>query len=227
MFAAIPARYDLLNRLLTWGLDERWRRQAARECLRHAQGRVLDLACGTGDLALHMARLSGPDLEVVGLDFAGPMLKVARAKAESAGLAGKVSFVHGDAANLPFPDGHFSAVGISFAFRNITYRNPLRDRYLAEVGRVLAPGGRFVMVETSQPRNPLLRAGFHMYLRLAVSGLGSLLSGHRGAYRYLAESARRFYTPDEVAALLKNAGFREVHTRPLLWGVAAVHVAER
>lgn len=227
MFAAIPARYDLLNRLLTCGMDERWRRQAARECLRHARGGVLDLACGTGDLALHLARLAGPDLEVVGLDFAGPMLRLARAKAQVAGLAGKASFIHGDAANLPFRDGHFSVVGTSFAFRNISYRNPLRERYLSEVQRVLAPGGRFVIVETSQPRNRLLKSWFHAYLRIAVSGIGSLVSGHRGAYRYLAESARRFYAPDEVAALLMSAGFQEVHAQPLLGGVAALHVAAK
>ena len=137
------------------------------------------------------------------------------------------TFIHGDIGRLPFRDGYFSVVAISFAFRNITYSNPLRDRYLAEVLRVLSEGGRFIIVETSQPPNPLLRTAFHTYLRWFVSGLGSFLSGHRGAYRYLAESARRFYTPNEVASLLKNAGFREVHTSPMLGGIAAIHVAVR
>ena len=227
MFAAIPGRYDLLNRVLTWGFDERWRRQTARECLRYASGPVMDLGCGTGDLTLHLARMASPGAEIVGADFAEPMLKVARAKAIAARLDRKVTFIHGDIGKLPFRDGHFSAVAISFAFRNITYRNSLRDRDLAEVLRVLAKGGRFIIVETSQPGNPVLRLAFHTYLRWVVSGLGSLLSGHRGAYRYLAESARRFYTPSEVGSLLKNAGFREVHSSPLMGGIAAIHVAVR
>jgi demethylmenaquinone methyltransferase/2-methoxy-6-polyprenyl-1,4-benzoquinol methylase len=227
MFAAIPGRYDLLNRVLTWGFDERWRRRTARECLRYARGPVMDLGCGTGDLTLHLARMAPSEAEIVGTDFAEPMLEVARAKATAAGLGRKVTFIHGDISKLPFRDGHFSVVAISFAFRNITYHNPLRDRYLAEVLRVLSEEGRFVIVETSQPSNPLFRAAFHTYLRWVVSGLGSLLSGHRGAYRYLAESARRFYTPGEVGSFLKNAGFREVHTSPLMGGIAAIHVAIR
>jgi demethylmenaquinone methyltransferase/2-methoxy-6-polyprenyl-1,4-benzoquinol methylase len=225
MFAAIPVRYDLLNRILTWGFDERWRRQAACECLAGAPERVLDICCGTGDLTLHLAKLAEPGCEVVGLDFAEPMLEVARAKAAKSGLSQRVTFVHGDAASLMFPDGHFDAVGISFALRNITFQNPLRTRYLAEIARVVKPGGKFVVVETSQPRNRLLRMAFHFYMKQVVSGIGGLISGHRPAYRYLAESARLFYKPEELTALLKEAGFREVRSRPLLGGIAAIHVA--
>jgi demethylmenaquinone methyltransferase/2-methoxy-6-polyprenyl-1,4-benzoquinol methylase len=166
----------------------------------------MDLGCGTGDLTLHLARMAPSEAEIVGTDFAESMLEVARAKATAAGLGRKVTFIHGDISKLPFRDGHFSVVAISFAFRNITYHNPLRDRYLAEVLRVLSEEGRFVIVETSQPSNPLFRAAFHTYLRWVVSGLGSLLSGHRGADRYLAESARRFYTPGEVAYLAPDGG---------------------
>ena len=165
MFATVPDRYDLLNRVMTWGLDERWRRQAARECLCHNDGRVLDLCCGTGDLALHLSELAEPGREIVGLDFCEPMLEVARSKADSAGLGRRITFLPGDAVNIPFPNGYFTALGISIAFRNITYRNPLRLRYLAEMVRVLAPGGKCVIVETSQPANLLLRAAFHLYLK--------------------------------------------------------------
>lgn len=227
MFAAVPAHYDLINRLVTWGFDERWRRRAAGECLRHSPKRVLDLCCGTGDLALHLAMLAEKDVEIVGLDFCEPMLKVAKAKAIARDPERKVSFIQGDAADMPFANGHFAALGISFAFRNITYRNPLRPRHLAEMLRVLAPGGRCVILETSQPDDGLLRAAYHLYLKAVVSLVGAYLSGHHGAYRYLAESARRFYRPKEVRHLLMEAGFREVETTPLLFGVAALHVATR
>jgi demethylmenaquinone methyltransferase/2-methoxy-6-polyprenyl-1,4-benzoquinol methylase len=225
MFSTIPRRYDLLNRVLTWGFDERWREKAARECLRHASGRVLDLCCGTGDLALHVAGMSAGELEVLGLDFSRPMLEEARRKAATRGLLGLASFIQGDAADLPFRDNHFSVVGISFAFRNVTYRNPLTSRYLSEVHRVLEPGGRFVIVETSQPKNGLFRAIVHSYHRLFVSRIGGMISGHSGAYRYLAESARRFFSAAEVCQLLLNARFREAESRPLLGGVSALHVA--
>jgi demethylmenaquinone methyltransferase/2-methoxy-6-polyprenyl-1,4-benzoquinol methylase len=222
MFTAVPPRYDLVNRIITWGFDRRWREAAARTCLASSPKRVLDLGCGTGDLTIAIARLAG-EVEIVGLDYSQPMLEIARRKAK--GL--KVAFVNGDAANLAFPDNYFDCVGISFAFRNLTYRNPLTQRALSEVLRVLKPGGRFVIVESSQPKSRLIRWLFHLYLRWYVFSVGYLLSGNRGAYQYLAESSVRFYTPEEVKGLLLNAGFRRVSYRPLLFGVAGIHVAVR
>ncbi len=224
MFTALPPHYDLVNGIITWGLDRCWRRAAARQCLASSPQRVLDLGCGTGDLAVAVARLSRGGLEVVGLDYSQPMLDMARKKADRRGVEGLV-FVHGDAANLPFPDGHFDCVGIAFAFRNLTYRNPLAQRALGEVLRVLRPGGRFVIVESSQPKLRVVRGLFRVYLRWFVSRVGYILSGNRAAYRYLAESAARFYAPGEVSTLLLGAGFSKVTCRALLLGAAGVHVA--
>jgi demethylmenaquinone methyltransferase/2-methoxy-6-polyprenyl-1,4-benzoquinol methylase len=151
------------------------------------------------------------------------MLDIAVKKAGPS--ASKLSFIHGDAANLSFPDGYFDCAGISFAFRNLTYKNPLAARHITEVMRVLSPGGRFIIVETSQPRAKLIRKLFHLYLRWFVFRVGFLLSGNRGAYHYLAESAARFYTPGELEEMLVAAGFRQVSYRPLLFGVVGIHVA--
>lgn len=224
MFDAVPRRYDMLNRLLTLRFDERWRAQAARLCLADKPARVLDLCCGTGDLALRLARRAA-GAEVQALDYSAGMLELARRKAGRTPAGQAIRFVEGDAAALPFLDGHFDAVGIAYAFRNLTWHNPLTARALAEVRRVLKPGGRFVIVETSQPANRLLRLGFHLYLRLVVAPLGSLLSGHAGAYRYLALSARNFFSAPEVCDMLQRAGFSQVTYQRQLGGVAAIHVA--
>lgn len=223
MFDAVPRRYDLLNRLLTLRLDERWRKRAATRCLEKQPGAVLDLCCGTGDLILQLAHQAASDVALFGLDYSPDMLAVARKKAQRAGRG--VQLVEGDASNLPFAENRFDAVGIAFAFRNVTWKNPLRDAVLAEVHRVLVPGGRFVIVETSQPRSRVLRAGFRAYLRGAVAPVGTWLSGHRSAYRYLAHSARNFYTSQEVCDLLGSAGFESIQARRLMGGVAALHVA--
>ena len=222
---AVPPRYDLINRIATWGQDYRWRRLAARECLAPCSRRTLDLCCGTGKLAKEMAAISGDTNRIVAVDFSLPMLKIATEEMRQPGRGRGVSFVHGDAAALPFPDGHFDCVGISFAFRNLTYKNPLTLRYLAEVVRVLRPGGKFVIVESSQPGSRLLRRLFHLYLRAFVFRLGYRLSGNRGAYRYLAESAARFYTPEELRELLISSGFSQFSTRPLMFGTIGIHVA--
>ena len=225
MFTAIPHRYDLINHIITWGLDKRWRRKAARECLSSHPGKVLDLCCGTGDLAISLAQLSGDDVELTGVDYSQPMLEIATKKAESLARSKKISFVYGDAANLPFPDGYFDCIGISFAFRNLTYKNPLLRRHITEIFRILSTGGKLVIVETSQPRVKLIRKLYHLYLRWFVRRLGYLLSGNRGAYYYLAESAARFYTSEELKELLLTAGFRQVSFRPLFFGVTDIHVA--
>ncbi len=225
MFAAVPPRYDLINRVITWGMDERWRRAAARECLAAKPKRVLDIGCGTGDLIINIARMAKEDVELVGLDYSPPMLAKAAAKARRITPGRKIIFIEGDVASLPFPDGHFDCVGISFAFRNLTYKNPVAQPHLAEVFRVLSPGGRYVIVETSQPECRLLRWLFHLYLRLIVSRLGQWLSGNKRAYLYLVESAADFFTPKEVRQMLMGAGFREVAYRPLFFGAAGVHSA--
>lgn len=225
MFTAVPRRYDLVNRLITWGLDKRWRREAAIVCLTSRPKRVLDLCCGTGDLAINLARLAENEVEVTGIDYSRPMLEIASKKAEQSAMGGRISFIYGDVASLPFPDGYFDCIGISFAFRNLTYRNPLTSRYLAEVSRVLNAGGRFVIVETSQPRLNPVRKLFHLYLRWFAFRIGYLLSGNRGAYYYLAESAARFYNSEEVGEILLNAGLRQVSFRPLLLGATGIHVA--
>ena len=227
MFTAVPPRYDLINTLITWGLDRWWRRKAARECLTSPLGEVLDLCCGTGDLAINLARLGQNGISVVGIDYSRPMLELANKKATSSTGRRQVSFLYGDAAALPFCEGSFGCVGVSFAFRNLTYKNPLTQRCLAEVLRVLKNGGRFIVVETSQPRVKLIRKLYRRYLRWFVSPLGSLLSGNKGAYRYLAESASHFYRAEEVTELLLQTGFSEVSYRPLFFGVAGIHVATK
>ena len=225
IFTAVPPRYDVINHLITWGLDRRWRVMAASECLNERPAKALDLCCGTGDLAIHLSESAYNDLDIVGIDYSLPMLEIASRKAAGSIRSGEVSFIHGDAAALPFPGDDFDCVGISFAFRNLTYKNPLAPRCVAEVLRVLKPGGRFVIVESSQPKNKIIKKFFHLYLRHFVYWTGRWVSGNSGAYRYLSESAASYYSSDELKDMLLTAGFHRVSFRPLFFGAAAIHVA--
>jgi len=225
MFTAVPPRYDLINSIITLGMDKRWRRLAALACLKNKPKRILDLGCGTGDLSITIVRLAEKDVAITGLDYSRPMLEKARQKAQQAGFTQQMNFIHGEATRIPFHDAHFDCVGISFAFRNLTYKNPLGPPHLAEVFRVLKPGGRYVIVESSQPENRVIRAFFHLYLRAYVAPVGQMLSGNKGAYGYLAESARRYYAPEEVRKMLLAAGFHDVLYIPLFFGAAGVHIA--
>ena len=225
MFTAIPRHYDLVNHIITCGLDNRWRREAARECLASQPKKVLDLCCGTGDLIIYLARLTENKMQLAAVDYSQLMLEIAVKKAEPLVKRRGLAFIHGDAANLPFPDGCFDCVGISFAFRNLTYKNPLSQSYLIEILRVLPAGGRFVIVETSQPRSKLIRKLFHLYLRWFVSRVGTLISGNSKAYHYLVESVARFYTPEELKELLLSAGFCQMSFRPLFLGAIGLYVA--
>jgi demethylmenaquinone methyltransferase/2-methoxy-6-polyprenyl-1,4-benzoquinol methylase len=225
LFTDIPPRYDLINRLITLGMDKGWRRKAAIECLSGRPQKVLDLCCGTGDLAIAIAALAGYPLEVKGLDYSQPMLDIAARKAESQKQI--ITFTQGEASKLPFPEAHFDCLGISFAFRNLTYKNPLAKKHLAEILRVLKPGGRCVIAESSQPGSKLVRALYHFYMRQYTYRIGSLLSGNKPAYRYLAESSSRFYPPAQLEELLISGGFKEVHYRPLFFGAAGIYAARK
>ena len=225
MFITVAHRYDLINRVITCGLDKGWRWKAARECLVSQPSRVLDLCCGTGDLAINMARHAGNGVELIGIDYSRPMLVIATKKAERLSKGRRISFTNGDASNLPFPDGYFDCVGISFAFRNLIYKNPLARYHITEILRLLSAGGKCVILESSQPKVKIIRKLFHLYLRWFVSKSGYLLSGNRGAYSYLAESAARFYTSEELKEILVTAGFSHVSSRPLFFGVATIYIA--
>jgi demethylmenaquinone methyltransferase / 2-methoxy-6-polyprenyl-1,4-benzoquinol methylase len=227
MFNAIPKRYDLINKLITLGLDKRWRNLAAKESLRAGPRQILDLGCGTGDLAINIVRRAKNYVAVTGLDYSPTMLEIANAKAEAEVGRGKITFTHAEAASLPFNSEYFDVVGVSFAFRNLTYKNPIANLHLAEIHRVLTKGGRLVVVESSQPRSGFVRWWYHLYLNAYVFPVGWLLSGNKGAYRYLTDSASRFFYPDGVRDMLKSAGFKEVTYRPLLWGAVGITIATK
>jgi len=226
IFTSVPPKYDFLNRLLTLWFDQNWRKKAVEKILDKNPRRVLDLGTGTGDLALRIAKKGGKKVEVHGLDFSKPMLELARMKAQKLGLD-RIEFQFGDAAAIPFDTGYFDALGIAFAFRNLTYRNPDTQKFLSEILRVLRTGGRFVAVETSQPDNPILRKLFHLQMKYLTYPLGSLLSGEKEAYKYLAESSIRFYKPTEMKEILLKAGFSKVKYTQLTGGVAALWVCTK
>lgn len=227
MFSAVPPRYDLVNSVITFNMDKRWRRLTAKEILKGNPAKILNMCCGTGDLALTIATSAHYAPEIKGLDFSQPMLEIANKKASRLPGNKKVRFLQGDASRMPFEDEYFGCIGISFGFRNLIYKNPLAQAHLADIFRVLKTGGRFVIVESSQPESKLVRGFFHLYLRFFVYPAGSLLSGNKSAYRYLAESVVHFYNSTGLKDLLLKAGFREVDYKPLFFGASGIHIATK
>ena len=186
---------------------------------------ILDLGTGTGDMAIRMAK-NIHDARVTGYDFSPSMLNAARNKAQRLHII-NIEFIEGDAAEMPFENDRFDVIGISFAFRNITFKNPHTPAYLKEIFRTLKPDGKFVIVESSQPRNRLIRFLFHRYLIYIVSFIGGKISGAKGAYHYLAHSARNFYYREELTNLLRSYGFDAIDHELLLFGAAAITTARK
>jgi len=209
MFDRIAPIYDAMNRVMTAGLDRRWRRLAVREVVWPGD-RVLDACCGTGELAVEAERRGG---RVVGLDFSERMLERARRK------SGTIEWVQGDALALPFADGEFDAVTVGFGVRNLEDL----ELGLRELGRVLRPGGRIAVLEITRPRG-LLRPFFRLWLDVLVPLAGRVLPGGK-AYTYLPASVRRFPGPEDLSRLLEEAEFQDVRFRLLGGGVVALHTA--
>jgi demethylmenaquinone methyltransferase / 2-methoxy-6-polyprenyl-1,4-benzoquinol methylase len=211
MFDRIAPVYDVMNRVMTAGLDRRWRRLAAAEVVWPGD-RVLDACCGTGDLAVECERRGG---RVVGLDFSERMLERARKK------SGAIEWVQGDALALPFEDGSFDAATVGFGVRNLADL----EGGLRELARVLRPGGKLAVLEITRPRG-LLKPFFRLWFDVLVPLAGRVLPGGK-AYTYLPASVRRFPGPDDLSALLERAGFEDVRYRLLGGGSVALHVGTR
>ena len=218
MFDAIAERYDLLNRVLSLGLDAGWRRKAVRALRLPSTAEALDLATGTADLALEMAR-QHPLANVVGLDPSGGMLRRGRRKVADSPSHDRIRLEQGSAESLPFDEDSFDGVGMAFGIRNVTDR----PAALREMARVCRPDGRVAILELSEPRG-LIGLGAKFYLRSVVPWLGGLLAGSR-EYRYLQRSIAAFPPPDRFAEVMHEAGLEMVELRPLLFGVCHLYVA--
>ena len=221
MFANIAARYDLLNHLLSGNVDKKWRRRAARmvgEHLPPTNARVLDVACGTGDLSLTMFETTGAS--VIGSDFCRPMLEIAARKVAATGA---IPLIEGDALRLPFQEGSFDAATIAFGLRNLADAGG----GLEEIHRILRPGGWVAVLEFSKPVIPGFRLLFHLYFTRVLPLLGGLVSGSRRAYEYLPNSVSRFMDQEELADLMRKVGFGEVRYQNFTGGIAALHMGQR
>lgn len=221
IFSTIAPRYDLLNRLLSATVDRRWRRLAVDRLVAGAgqEPRVLDACAGTMDVARQVVDRKGFRGSVVACDFARPMLVEGKEKVSGR----RVAPVCGDALRLPFPDGVFDGATVAFGIRNLADL----DRGLAELARVLRPGGTVVLLEFTLPRNPLLRRLYLLYFTRILPWIGGLVSGHRWAYRYLPESVLEFPEPGELGRRMEEAGFTAVEWDLLTGGIAAVHAGRR
>jgi demethylmenaquinone methyltransferase/2-methoxy-6-polyprenyl-1,4-benzoquinol methylase len=222
-FHAIAGRYDLLNTLLSGGLHLLWKRAAVRVVALQPGRVALDVCCGTGDILLHLARVAGPRGHAIGVDFAPGMLTVAMQRLMTAHLRGRVALLCADAETLPLSDSLVDGATMAFGLRNVS-RPPLA---LAELHRVLRPGGRVVVLEFSQPRARLLRTLYDAYSQAIIPRLGGWLSGRSDAYQYLHDSIRQWPDPEHIAELLRNAGFEEVRYRLLTGGIAVLHTGVR
>lgn len=221
MFSEIAPRYDLLNAVLSAGVDRSWRRAAVHglNWTRRPAGRYLDLCAGTLDVSALLASRPGFDGRVVAADFAEPMLRAGAGK----GPVGRIAPVVADALTLPFASGSCDGALVAFGIRNVAGL----DSGLAEVLRVLTPGSRFVILELSTPSSALVRGAYRFYFHSVLPVIGGLVSGHPTAYRYLPQSVAHFPEGNELAERMRRAGFVNVTWRPLTLGIAALHVGER
>ncbi len=222
MFSGIASKYDFLNHFLSVNIDKRWRRRVSRllsDIIDNPDSKVLDVACGTGDLALELK--SAGRAKIYGTDFCRPMLKIAKEKCEDRKT--DIPFVESDGLCLSFPDNTFDAVTIAFGLRNFSnWKNGL-----IELRRVLKPSGKLAVLEFSTPRFPGFRQLFNFYFSTVLPRVGGAVSGSRGAYEYLPESVSRFPDQEGLASLMRQIGFSDVEYSNLTGGIAAIHIGTK
>jgi demethylmenaquinone methyltransferase / 2-methoxy-6-polyprenyl-1,4-benzoquinol methylase len=219
MFSNIAGRYDLLNHVLSLGLDFGWRKKVARETGKVECHRILDVCTGTGDMAIELCRFWKGKAHIDGLDFSSELINVGRKKVEDAKLWDLIAFREGNAEKLPYKDEQYEAVTITFGLRNINDRlKALREFY-----RVTKPGGRFVCLEFSQPVNPVFSKIYFFYLTTFAPLISKLLGSDSAAYEYLGNTIKDFPPPKDLVKLIESAGWKEVSYKILSGGIVAIH----
>lgn len=220
MFDHIAPTYDQLNHLMSMNVDKRWRRHALREIVDGTPQRILDVACGTGDSTISIARAAGEGSRVIGADISEGMMALVKGKAEKAGIADRIELQVADGEALPFEEGSFDRVTCAFGIRNFEHK----EKGLEEFLRVLRPGGKAVILELSVPRNKVVRWGYDLYFTHLLPRIGGAISGDRAAYRYLPASVHRFPAPKDFCRLMEEAGFGEVRFRTFTFGLCRMFV---
>lgn len=223
MFGGIAPRYDLLNRLLSLARDRYWRRKAVAHAQLPSGGIALDVCTGTADMALELARQFPSAKTIIGVDFCQPMIRIAAEKVAHKGLNDRIRLHVGSAEALPFAAGAFDAVTIAFGIRNVVDRKC----GLAELWRVLRPGGTGIVLEFATPQGPLFGWLYRVYFHRGLPWLGGLISGDAQAYRYLPASVSAFPGPEELSRMMEEVGFRDVHVRAMTGGIVTLHVGKK
>jgi demethylmenaquinone methyltransferase / 2-methoxy-6-polyprenyl-1,4-benzoquinol methylase len=219
MFDAIAPRYDLLNRVLSAGIDQRWRARAIRSLQLTGREVLIDVCTGTADVALQARGAR----HIIGVDFAGAMLAIGRDKVRAAGATRRIALVRGDATRLPVRDGAADAATVAFGIRNV--EQP--ELACAEMSRAIRPGGRLAILEFGVPRLPGISTFYLWYFNYLLPGIGRIVSGNQVAYSYLPASVGSFPSPSQFVAMLEQAGFAEVKAVPLTFGIVYLYVATR
>lgn len=221
-FAAISPRYDFLNSLLSLRIDHLWRRRVARLFRDKPEGRILDLCAGTLPLALALTR-AAPGRRIVAVDFCEDMLAAGLARLSEDERARRILPVCGDGEAIPLADASCVGCTIAFGIRNLAHA----DRGLAEMRRVLEPGGRLVILEFSRPTNPLVKPVYNFYLNTVLPAVAGRVSGDRAAYQYLADSIAAFYEPETLLDMMRRAGFADARRVTLTFGIVSLYAGER
>lgn len=221
MFDAISGNYDGLNRVISFGIDVKWRKKVLQLVSNKNPETILDIATGTGDLAILMAQTTAK--KIIGLDISPGMLNIGIDKIAQKKLSNRIEMILGDSENMPFDDNHFDAITVSFGIRNFE----TLEKGLAEILRVLKPNGIFVILETSNPTKFPFKQGYNFYTKLILPLIGKLFSKDNIAYGYLAESAQNFPFGEQLNNILRKIGFIDVVAMPQTFGVATIYSASK
>ena len=222
MFDNIAPTYDTLNHVLSMNVDKLWRRHALKEIVDGTPQRILDVACGTGDSTISIAKAAGEGSEVTGVDIYEGMMALVQGKAEKAGVAGRIGLAVADGEALPYADGTFDRVTCAFGIRNFEHK----EQGLSEFRRVLKPGGKVVILELSVPQNRVVLWAYDLYFTHLLPAIGGVVSGDKAAYRYLPASVHRFPAPQEFCRMMELAGFTGVRCRTFTGGLCRMFVGE-